>query len=147
MMMRLTIEFMTLKSGMKLKKENIYMLRSRIHNRYVANSPCLSKQMLFFPAGAVLLWTSRPNVHCKVSSLATEADRLRWSIKDLRPFVEHIVECFGFDRIMFAGDWPVSTQAASFKVCVETLEQLVAGCSESELKKLFRDNADRFYRI
>jgi len=87
------------------------------------------------------------HVFCKVSSLATEADHQNWTISDLRPYVDHIFECFGFDRTVFAGDWPVSSQAATYPGCVETLEQLVAGCSQDDLKKLFHDNAEIFYGI
>jgi L-fuconolactonase len=88
-----------------------------------------------------------PNVICKVSSLATEADHKNWKIDQIRPFSDHVFEVFGFDRTVFAGDWPVSTQAADLACCVETLEQLVQGISKDEHKKLFHDNAEVFYRI
>ena len=88
-----------------------------------------------------------PNIHCKVSSLATEADHENWTVDGLRPYVDHIFECFGFDRTVFGGDWPVSTLAASFDTCVTTLEEIVRGASEEELTKLFHDNAARFYRV
>jgi len=87
------------------------------------------------------------NVFCKVSSLATEADHVNWTIEDIRPFADHIFECFGFDRTIFAGDWPVSSLAADYTKCVETIETLVKGCSEADLKKLFHDNAIKFYNI
>ena len=88
-----------------------------------------------------------PNVHCKVSSLATEADHENWTVDGLRPYVDHIFECFGFDRTVFGGDWPVSTLAATYDTCVTTLEELVSGASEEELTKLFHDNAERFYNV
>jgi L-fuconolactonase len=84
------------------------------------------------------------NVHCKVSSLATEADHANWTLDDLRPYVDRVFECFGFERTMFAGDWPVSGQAATYPRCVETLQQLTAGASETDLRRLFRDNALAF---
>jgi L-fuconolactonase len=87
------------------------------------------------------------NVFCKISSLATEADHKNWTMEDIRPFADHIFECFGFDRTVFAGDWPVSTLAADFPTCVETIEKLLKGYSETELKKLFHDNAIKFYKI
>jgi len=88
-----------------------------------------------------------PNVWCKVSSLATEADHTNWTIDDLRPYVDHIFDCFGFERTMFAGDWPVSSMAADYPTCVGTLEQLVQGCSAVERHNLFHDNAERFYHV
>jgi L-fuconolactonase len=88
-----------------------------------------------------------PNLWCKVSSIATEADQERWTIEDLRPYVDRVFQCFGFDRTVFAGDWPVSSLAAHYPVCVETLERLLPGAGEAELRKLFRDNGRAFYRI
>ena len=87
------------------------------------------------------------NVYCKVSSLATEADHAKWTLDDIRPYADHIFECFGFDRTVYAGDWPVSSQAADIPLCVEALEKIVSGCSDKELKKLFHDNGEEFYKI
>ena len=90
---------------------------------------------------------SFPNVMCKVSSLATEADHKNWTIEHLKPYAECIFENFGFDRTAFAGDWPVSSQAASYPVCVETLLTIVKGATHDDLYKLFRKNTEEFYRI
>ena len=88
-----------------------------------------------------------PNLYCKISSLATEANHKTWTIDDLRPYVDTVFESFGFNRTIFASDWPVSTQAASFDTCVRTIEELVSGASQTELRKLFHDNAIDFYSI
>lgn len=88
-----------------------------------------------------------PNVWCKVSGLATEADHENWTREDLRPYIEHVVECFGFDRVVFGGDWPVAVQATTYPRWVDTLAWAVAGCSDAERRALFRDNAIRFYRL
>lgn len=88
-----------------------------------------------------------PNVYCKLSSLATEADHINWTIDDIRPYVEHIIKCFGFDRLVFASDWPVSSLAADIPACVNTLATILKGCSQTELQKVFVQNALDFYRI
>ena len=88
-----------------------------------------------------------PNVFCKVSGVATSADFETWKPRDLKPYIDHIIGCFGFDRVVYGGDWPVSTQAIDYPQWVETLAWAVDGCSESEMKKLFRENAIRFYRL
>ena len=90
---------------------------------------------------------SFPNVWCKVSSLATEADWQNWTLDDLKPFVDCIFENFGFSRTIFAGDWPVSSQAAPFPACVGALLELVKGAPRGELYKLFRGNAEEVYRV
>ena len=87
------------------------------------------------------------NVVCKVSGLVTEADVQRWTVGDLRPYIEHVIECFGGDRVMFGGDWPVCTLAASYKGWYEALAEILIDYSAEEQRKLFRDNAARVYRI
>ena len=45
---------------------------------------------------------------CKLSGLVTEAAR-DWLVDDLRRYVEHIIACFGSDRVMWAatGRWSI----------------------------------------
>ncbi|HEX5418071.1 MAG TPA: amidohydrolase family protein, partial [Chloroflexota bacterium] len=88
-----------------------------------------------------------PNVLCKVSGLVTEADHQTWTPDDLRPYVDHVVEVFGEDRIAFGGDWPVAFQASTYPRWVETLDRLTAGLSAEGKRKLFSQNATRFYRL
>lgn len=88
-----------------------------------------------------------PNVSCKVSGVATSADFETWKPGDLKPYIAHVIECFGFDRVIYGGDWPVSTQAIDYPQWVETLAWAVDGSSDDELRKLFRENAIRFYRL
>jgi L-fuconolactonase len=88
-----------------------------------------------------------PHVVCKVSGLVTEADHQQWTPADLQPYIDHVIDCFGFDRVIYGGDWPVAYQATDYPRWVETLQAAVSGCSEEELHKLFYDNAVRFYRL
>jgi L-fuconolactonase len=88
-----------------------------------------------------------PNVYCKFSSLATEADHQNWTLDDIRPFTDCICESFGIDRLVFAGDWPVSSQVMQYETCVETARSLIGGVSGGDLYKLFRGNAEQFYRV
>lgn len=88
-----------------------------------------------------------PNVSCKLSGLTVEADREKWTLKDLQPFIDHILDAFGFDRTMYGGDWPVMLQATQYPRWVETVQQAVNGCSPNELERLFRTNAIDFYRL
>jgi L-fuconolactonase len=88
-----------------------------------------------------------PNVWCKMSGLVTEADHKQWTPQDLRPYIDHVMETFGFDRVMYGGDWPVAYQATEYPRWVSTLEEAVSGASEAELRKLFHGNAIAFYRL
>ena len=87
------------------------------------------------------------NVSCKISGLITEADHDHWKKEDLKPYFDHVMNCFGIDRVMFGGDWPVVTLAGSLQDWLKSVEWAISGFSQDELKKLFYDNAMRFYRI
>jgi predicted TIM-barrel fold metal-dependent hydrolase len=88
-----------------------------------------------------------PNVCCKISGLVAYADPKNWTAEDLRPYVDHAIECFGWDRVMFGSDWPVCTLSASFRQWVEVLLLLTRSAGEANQKKLFHDNAIRVYRL
>jgi predicted TIM-barrel fold metal-dependent hydrolase len=88
-----------------------------------------------------------PHVFCKLSGLVAYADPARWSPEDLRPYVEHVIECFGWDRVMFGSDWPVCTLSATYKQWVETLSLLTQSAGEEKRSKLFHDNAALVYRL
>ena len=87
------------------------------------------------------------NVYCKVSGLVAYADHARWTEGDLRPYVEHVISCFGWDRVLFGGDWPVCTLSASYKQWVEALHSITKFPGGANQKKLFHDNAIRVYRL
>jgi L-fuconolactonase len=88
-----------------------------------------------------------PNVWCKLSGLVTEADFQKWTAADLRPYIDHVLDCFGFDRVIFGGDWPVSTQATDYPRWVNTVDDALKGASPDELHKLYVRNAEAFYRV
>jgi len=88
-----------------------------------------------------------PNIFCKISGLVAYADPREWTTEDLRPYVEHAIECFGWDRVMFGSDWPVCTLSASYRQWVDALASLTRGAGEVNQKKLFQENAIRIYRL
>lgn len=89
----------------------------------------------------------RPNVICKISGIVASADPEKWTPADLRPFVLHCLDSFGPDRVVFGGDWPVCTLAASYRRWVEALFSIIADRPAVEQRKLLHDNAVRFYGI
>ena len=91
--------------------------------------------------------TALPNVSCKISGLVAEADHERWTIDDLAPYVRHALDAFGEDRVAFGSDWPVVLEASSYRLWVETLDRMTADLPLAARRKLWADNARRFYRI
>jgi L-fuconolactonase len=88
-----------------------------------------------------------PNVVCKISGVITEADHVQWTREEVRPYVAHAVESFGSDRVMFGSDWPVSELTHRYSAWVEMIDEVMAGSSEVDVRKLHRDNAIRAYRL
>jgi L-fuconolactonase len=88
-----------------------------------------------------------PNVVCKLSGVITEADYRSWSYDQIAPYMSHVIDTFGFDRLVFGGDWPVLELAASYPEWVAIVDRVTAGVPESDLRKNYRDNAIRVYRL
>ncbi len=88
-----------------------------------------------------------PNVSCKISGLVAYAHPATWTVEDLRPWVEHVIACFGWDRIVWGGDWPVCTLSAPLARWVDATHALVQGATEEQRAKLFHRNAEKIYRV
>ncbi|MBV9136758.1 MAG: amidohydrolase family protein [Hyphomicrobiales bacterium] len=87
------------------------------------------------------------NVVCKVSGVITEADHARWNKHEIKPYIAHVIDAFGFDRVMYGSDWTVSNLTHPYPVFVELLDEMLEGSSEAEKRKLYRDTAIRVYRL
>ncbi len=88
-----------------------------------------------------------PNVACKISGLVTEADHAKWTREELLPYIDHVINCFSFDRVMFGSDWPVQRLASDYPRWVETLQWAVDSATVEQKRKLFRENAIATYRL
>ena len=90
-----------------------------------------------------------PNTWCKVSGMVNEADTSAWVTADLTPFFETVIATFGWQRVMFGGDWPVALLATSYDRWVNTLASLAtgAGAGKPDLDRLFAGNARSFYGV
>ena len=87
------------------------------------------------------------NVACKLSGLTTEADHTHWQQADLQPYIDHVIGCFGWERVLYGSDWPVWELAGGYRRWRQALDEAIAGASEADLRKLFSDNARRIYRL
>jgi L-fuconolactonase len=88
-----------------------------------------------------------PNVHCKISGVSTEADHKNWTREQLKPYIAHAIDTFGFDRVMYGGDWHVLELAGTYPQWVEIVDWVVENATPEEKRKLYRDNAESFYRL
>ena len=86
------------------------------------------------------------NTVCKISGIVATAKK-DWKPADLQPNISYSMKTFGPDRVMFGGDWPVCTLAATYRQWVEALQSIVADVPATEQRKLFHDNAVKFYGL
>ncbi|MEU6414280.1 amidohydrolase family protein [Microbispora sp. NPDC046933] len=98
-------------------------------------------------AGLLARAAECPQVYAKVSGLNTAADPESWTAGDLRPYVDHAMELFGPERLMFGGDWPVSILAGDYATVWRETNVLLAGLSEADRAAVLGGTAARFYRI
>jgi len=90
----------------------------------------------------------RGDLYCKLSGMITEADPLHWSVQDLRPYIEHVVDCFGWDRVIFGSDWPVCLLAGSYDEAIQALIEVLRPRMDATSEgRLFGINAADFYKL
>ncbi|MDX1945171.1 MAG: amidohydrolase family protein [Pirellulaceae bacterium] len=89
---------------------------------------------------------SRPNVLCKISGIVARVPK-EWSPDDLAPIVNHCLDTFGPQRVLFGSDWPVCLLGAPLAAWVSALRQIIASRPALEQKQLLWDNAAKFYGL
>jgi len=89
----------------------------------------------------------RPNVVVKISGVVAYADPDSWTVETLRPFVEHSIISFGWDRVIWGSDWPVCTLGGGLATWVAATHTLTAGCSTDERSRLYHANAKRLWNL
>jgi L-fuconolactonase len=102
-------------------------------------------------AGEMAIWqrdiallAEHPNIVCKLSGLVTEAAP-DWQIADLRQAVDHVLACFGPQRMLWGSDWPVVNLAGGYAKWFAAAETLLADLSPDEKADIFGGNAARIY--
>lgn len=106
-------------------------------------------------AGAIDPWradlkriSQLPNlIAVKISGLVAYTGTTRWTPDQLRPYVDHAVQCFGHRRILFGSDWPVCTLASTLSRWVTSAIEMTQDWSADDRDAFFAGNARRVYRL
>lgn len=88
-----------------------------------------------------------PNVVAKVSGLVTEADGRAWDAALVTPYIAHAADVFGWNRLMFASDWPVVELAGGYARWLDALRTLTDPIGEDARARFFAGTADATYRL
>ncbi|MEC9344222.1 MAG: amidohydrolase [Pseudomonadota bacterium] len=89
----------------------------------------------------------RPNVVAKISGIVAYADAESWTAETLRPWVEHTIGAFGWDRVVWGSDWPVCTLGGGLLAWVAATHALLEGASADERRRLLSENAARIWNL
>jgi L-fuconolactonase len=114
---------------------------------HCGNAPILDAKKMEQWKKDIAKVAAHKNVMGKVSGIIASLKKGDWTIDQLAPAVNHTIEVFGWDRVMWAGDWPVCTLGAPLKDWVAAAKKIVQDKSEEQQKKLFHDNAVKFYGL
>ncbi len=90
---------------------------------------------------------SLPNVACKISGVVAYCAPGQATLEAVRPYVEHCLECFGWDRVVWGSDWPVCTTTADLRTWVDVTRRLIVTADERDRRKLLHHNAARIYKV
>jgi len=84
--------------------------------------------------------------YVKLSGLVTEASE-NWTIEDLKPYVHHLLDCFGPERIIWGSDWPVCTLASSYERWFDVTTDLLIDLTSTERASVMGGNAINIYKL
>lgn len=113
---------------------------------HAAKPPVASGELEPWAAG-LRAFAALPNTVCKLSGLVTEADWRTWTVDDLRPYADVLLDAFGPYRLMFGSDWPVCTLAASYGRVLAAARLLTGALSPSERAAVFGGTAVDTYGL
>ncbi|MEW2811033.1 amidohydrolase family protein [Streptomyces massasporeus] len=111
-----------------------------------AGKPPLASGALTAWARGIRRLAAHPQVMCKVSGLITEAGHDRWTVDDIRPVWDVLLNAFGPHRLMFGSDWPVCVLAGGWNRWAATVEELLQDCSAAETSAILAGTATGCYR-
>jgi predicted TIM-barrel fold metal-dependent hydrolase len=70
-----------------------------------------------------------------------------WDYLDNKRVVLNSIDLFGFNRCMFATNFPVSKLRIGYVDLVKSIAHMIEDCSKTERSALFHDTANKFYKL
>ena len=88
-----------------------------------------------------------PNVYCKLSGLMAYCAPGTSSQETIQPYVDHVLETFGPNRMVWGSDWPVVNLGKGIQEWIKVTNSILAKLSSDEASKIASFNAERIYKI
>ncbi len=88
-----------------------------------------------------------PNVICKLSGLMAYCAPGTSNLDTIRPYVDHVLECFGAKRIVWGSDWPVVNLGKGLPEWITVTREILSKLSEDEANAIANGTAKRVYKV
>lgn len=132
---------------------NFLTILTRYPDMRVVVDHCMKPQIrdhsvenLRFWADGMTRIATETGAFCKLSGLVTEANP-GWTVDDLRPYAEHVLDAFGPDRVMWGSDWPVCRLRGEYSDWYGAAQDLTAALDAADRACVFGGTAAAFYDI
>lgn len=104
-------------------------------------------------SGDLSLWkekiaqlASNKAIYCKLSGLLTECSATQ-DIDSIRPAFDHLLNCFGSERLMWGSDWPVLKLREEYPNWLSIAQNLIEELPVEDQKNIMSRNATLFYGL
>lgn len=88
-----------------------------------------------------------PNVTCKLSGLMAYCAPDAMTAEAIAPYVDHVLEVFGPDRMLWGGDWPVVDLAKGLPEWIAVTREILGKLSQAEATAIANGTAQSVYRV
>ena len=110
--------------------------------------PQIKKQQMEPWANLINDLAKYPNIMCKLSGFVTKENGRSWNLSEFIPYINHVLDVFGFKRVIFGSDWPVLLRATSYSNILYFLREMLGKKLTPEIDAaIFGRNAVRFYKL
>lgn len=93
------------------------------------------------------LFAAFPNIVVKLSGITTYCAPGTASVPLVRPYVDHLLEAFGPQRMLWGGDWPVVNLGAGLPRWIDMTRELLSDLSADEQHAIGQGTARRVYGV
>lgn len=94
----------------------------------------------------IALIASETSAFCKLSGLVTEAG-INPNFEQLAPYMEHLLICFGAERLMWGSDWPVVNLSSDYPNWIKKVETFLEPLTAKEQQSIWCTTAQSFYDL
>ena len=88
-----------------------------------------------------------PNVTCKLSGLMAYCAPGTSSYETIEPYVDHVLKCFGPNRMVWGSDWPVVNLGKGLPEWIAVTRKILDKLSPDEAEAIANGTAQKIYKV